>query len=101
MPAAVLAADVARLLDCQEREPVRRRPDPEFGAPFAAETKPPDIGTAKSAPTAAGSRSSPEVGKCRKCVVADAVGVEPVSTVKFPTCREICREFSLFPGNVD
>jgi hypothetical protein len=27
------------------------------------------------------------------CVVADAVGFEPVSTPKFPANREICREF--------
>jgi hypothetical protein len=33
-----------------------------------------------------------------ECVVVDAVGIEPVSAVKFPSIREKKREFRKFKG---
>jgi hypothetical protein len=86
------------------RFPVSRQaaPGPEFLRP---ETKPkfrpvspardqiPKITCRTGRANAAYSRKGSVIRDSGNCVVADAVPVEPVSTVKFPANREINREF--------
>src|SRR5262249_40471818 len=77
-----------------------------FAAETAARNRPcarPETGRLerthwKSPPLVGIFGASPHVGKKRECVVVDAVGIEPVSAIKFPFIREKNREFRKFKG---